>query len=254
MDVRIEQQDCIAFLRSLPDESVDLVITDPAYSGMNQHLRLGRGRIIGQYADAGGKGAKWFSEFHDDPGNYRMFLRECHRVLRNNRHVYIMFDTFSLLSLGAVVREVFDVKGVIVWDKKTIGLGHYFRRRHEFILFASKGKRPVKQRDIPDVWMFQRIHNMAYPTQKPVELFEQMVKASTEPGFVVCDPFVGSGSSAIAALKHECSFWGCDIAEKAVQLATKRVNFFLEWKYDNLKPVMPYDEEVAPHRYATLEY
>jgi site-specific DNA-methyltransferase (adenine-specific) len=124
-------------------------------------------------------------------------------------------------------------------------MGHYFRRRHEFILFASKGKRPVKRRDIPDIWTHQRIHNTPYPTQKPVELFEQMVTASTEPGFVVCDPFMGSGSSAIAALKHGCSFWGCDIAEKAVQMTNARINFFMEYKFDNLRPDKPYDEETA---------
>jgi len=244
MDIRIEQQDCIVFLQSLPDDSVDLIVTDPAYSGMNQHLMLGRGRIIGRYADAGAEGGKWFSEFHDDPENYRIFLKECRRVLRNNRHIYIMFDSYSLLSLGSVVREVFDVKSIIVWDKKSVGMGHYFRRRHEFILFSSKGKRPVKRRDIPDVWMIQRIHGSTYPTQKPVELFAQMVNVSAEPGFVVCDPFLGSGSAAVAALKCGCSFLGCDISTRAVQLAAERVRFFLEHKVDGFKAAKtaPYEE------------
>jgi predicted methyltransferase len=45
----IRTQDCIEFLRDLPDESVDLIVTDPAYSGMNQHMRFGHGRIVGHY-------------------------------------------------------------------------------------------------------------------------------------------------------------------------------------------------------------
>lgn len=222
---RIEHSDCLDFLRSLPDESVDVITTDPAYSGMNQHMQFGHGRIVGHYKGNNGPN-KWFEEFHDDPDNYRSFLQECHRLLRNNRHIYIMFDSYSLLTLGPVVREVFDVKNLITWDKINLGMGHYFRRRHEYILFASKGKRKLLRRDIPDVWRIRRITRAGYPTQKPVEVFEAMLVGSTEPGFVVCDPFVGSGSAAIAALKRGCSFVGCDISEKALAFATDRIDTY----------------------------
>src|SRR6476660_3415224 len=217
---RIERADCIEFLKSLDDESVDLIVTDPAYSGMNQHLNFGHGRIVGDYQN--GRTEKWFEEFHDDPENYREFLRRCHRVLRNNRHIYIMFDSFSLLTLGPIVREVFDVKNIIIWDKVNLGMGHYFRRRHEHIVFASKGKRKLNRRDLPDVWRIKRVHKAEYPTQKPVELFEMMLSGSAQPGYVVCDPFVGSGSSALAALNCGCSFVGCDISEKAVEISNQR--------------------------------
>src|SRR5262249_52549264 len=112
--VRIEQMDCVAFLRSLPAESVDLIATDPAYSGMNEHLSFGNGRIVGDYGKP--ENEKWFSEFRDDPASFRRFLAECHRVLRRDRHLYIMFDSFSLLTLGPLVREVFDVKNIVIWD------------------------------------------------------------------------------------------------------------------------------------------
>lgn len=65
----IRHQDVIQFLSTLPSESIDLVVTDPAYSGMNQHLKLGKGRIVGQYNQKGSTG-KWFDEFHDTPENY----------------------------------------------------------------------------------------------------------------------------------------------------------------------------------------
>ncbi len=216
----IRRQDCIEFLRSLPDESVDVITTDPAYSGMNQHMQFGHGRIVGHYGQAGND--KWFSEFRDDPETYRVFLGECQRVLRDGRHIYIMFDSFSLLSLGHLVREFFDVKGLIVWDKVNIGMGHYFRRRHEQIVFAGKGRRKLSRRDLADVWPVRRLHRAAYPTQKPVELFERMLVGSAEPGFSVCDPFVGSGSSAVAALRNGCDFLGADVDPRAVELARSR--------------------------------
>ncbi len=230
-DIRV--QDCIEFLRGLPSESVDLIVTDPAYSGMNRHLRLGHGRIVGHYGKPDNE--RWFHEFSDDPESYAVFLGECHRVLRSNRHIYIMFDSFSMLSLGALVRECFDVKGVVVWDKVHLGMGHYFRRRHEQIVFASKGRRKLSRRDLPDVWAVPRIHRAAYPTQKPVKLFENMVQASAEPGFLVCDPFCGSGSAGVAALRAGCEFIGADIDERAVDIAEDRLTRFAATGQDPLE-------------------
>jgi site-specific DNA-methyltransferase (adenine-specific) len=230
--VSLFQDDAINFLKNLPASSVDIIITDPAYSGMNQRLKLGRGKIIGKYADAGKKEAKWFEEFHDTNENYKTFLQECYRVLKNNRHIYIMFDSYSLLSLAPIARDVFEVKNVLCWDKANIGLGHYFRRRHEFILFASKGKRSLNSKNIPDVWKIKRVVGSKYPTQKPTEVFELMLKGSAEKDFVVCDPFLGSGSSAIAAIKSDCKFLGCDISDKAISFSKERVKQFLKTKTD----------------------
>ena len=230
--ISIFQDDAINFLKGLPSNSVDIIITDPAYSGMNQRLKLGSGKIIGKYSDAGKNGAKWFEEFHDTEENYKAFLQECYRVMKNNRHIYLMFDSYSLLSLASVVREVFEVKNVICWDKANIGLGHYFRRRHEFILFASKGKRPLNSKNIPDVWKIKRVVSSKYPTQKPTEVFELMLKGSSEIDFVVCDPFLGSGSSAIAAIKSKCKFIGCDISDTALTFSKERIEQFLQSNTD----------------------
>src|SRR5579871_1908873 len=91
--VAIFREDAVAFLRGLDAGSVDLIVTDPAYSGMNQRLKLGSGKIIGRYKEAGKDGAKWFEEFHDTEENYRVFLEQCYRVLRPDRHFYLMFDS-----------------------------------------------------------------------------------------------------------------------------------------------------------------
>jgi site-specific DNA-methyltransferase (adenine-specific) len=101
-------------------------------------------------------------------------------------------------------------------------MGHYFRRQHELVVFASKGNRRLSRRDLGDVWRIKRIYRGAYPTQKPVELFSRMLMGSVEPGMVVCDPFVGSGSSALASLAAGCSFVGADISGTAVTLARER--------------------------------
>lgn len=82
LEVKIELNDCISFLKSLKDESIDLIVTDPAYSGMNNKLKLGKGRIVGEYKQKGTENGKWFAEFEDSEENYHLFLQECKRVLK----------------------------------------------------------------------------------------------------------------------------------------------------------------------------
>jgi site-specific DNA-methyltransferase (adenine-specific) len=223
----VRRVDVMEGLRSIEGGTVDLIATDPPYNSMNQHLKLGKGRIVGDYSERDDESSEWFAEFDDTRENYMQFLAECARVMKSDGHLFLMFDTMTLLTLGAIVHEYFDVKGVVVWDKVNIGMGHYFRRRHEFVLFATQkgSKRKLTRKNIPDVWSIKRIHRAAYPTQKPVELFEAMIDASLLPntGGLVLDPFVGSGSSAVAAKKQGHSFIGFDIAEKAIDMTYKRL-------------------------------
>lgn len=228
--------DVIDFLSSLEDSSVDLIVTDPAYSGMNQHLSLGKGRIVGNYSQD--KSEKWFSEFHDTEENYLSFLTQCKRVMKDNSHIFIMFDSYSMISLGPVFRKVFNLKNVLTWDKVSIGMGHYFRRRSEFILFGSKGKKPVTRRDIPDIWKVKRIHNPPYPTQKPVEIFQAMIASSFKKGdsFVACDPFSGSGSSGVATIRQGGTFIGNDISQKSISSISLRIRATLSGSEDPMQP------------------
>jgi site-specific DNA-methyltransferase (adenine-specific) len=234
----IYQDDAISFLEKLPSNSVDLIVTDPAYSGMNNKLKLGKGRIVGKYSEKGKENGKWFGEFEDSEQNYIKFLSECKRVLKKSTgHIYIMFDSYSLLSLGNIVRNYFEVKNLITWDKVNIGMGHYFRRRHEYIIFGTNDNtRKIKNRKMPDVWRFKRIHNSNYPTQKPVEVFQAMIYASAQKDFMICDPFLGSASSAIAAIKNNCNFIGCDISEKSIEISTTRITEFIKNGRDILQP------------------
>jgi site-specific DNA-methyltransferase (adenine-specific) len=236
-NLHIEKEDVLRFLDKQPESSIDIIVTDPAYSGMNNHLSLGKGRIIGKYSDKGKVNGKWFSEFEDREDNYRNFLSLCQKSLKKDGHLYIMFDSFSMLSLGPIVREYFDVKNIISWDKVNMGMGHYFRRRHEFIIFATnKNSRNISSRSFPDIWRIKRLHNAKYPTQKPVEIFDIMLSASAKKGDVVCDPFLGSGSSAISAINNHCNFVGCDISDKSIKTSKDRIEVYIKMGEDSCQP------------------
>lgn len=237
--VDLRHGDAVDLLRSLPDGSVDLLVTDPAYNGMNRHLALGKGRIVGTYGERG-DGERWFDEFDDSPENYAAFLDEVARVLGPDKPLYLMFDAYSMLTLAPLVRERFLVKNVITWDKVAMGMGHHFRRQSEFILYCTTGRAPLARRDVADVWRIRRVHRAQYPTQKPIELFEAMIAASlgtaVGPEITVCDPFLGSGSAAVAALRQGCSFIGGDVATASLDAARSRIAAFETGAPDPLQP------------------
>lgn len=74
------------------------------------------------------------------PG-YTQLFRECYRVLRPDRYAHLLLSSQALLELGPLFAAIFPVKNLIVWDKVNPGFRHYFRHRHESILFACNGLR-----------------------------------------------------------------------------------------------------------------
>ena len=110
----------------------------------------------------------------------------------------------------------------LVWDKKTIGMGYHYRARYEFILFFEKGKRRLKDLGVADIIAEPRIHR-GYPAEKPVAVSEVIIGQSSQPGDVVADPFMGSGSVGVAALRLGRRFIGTDLNPDAVQLTGQRL-------------------------------
>ncbi len=200
----VDQDDAVHWLRSLPGESVDLIITDPAYESLEKHRAVGTTTRLT---------ADWFPIFPNS--RYPEFFAELYRVLRKDAHCYVLCD-----------QETMFVVKPIAWDKVKMGMGYHYRASYECILFFEKGKRNLANKGIRDVLPFPRIRG-GYPTEKPVELLEVLVQQSSSEGELVVDPFMGSGSTGEAALKHGRRFAGCDVAERSVamtidRLATKR--------------------------------
>ncbi len=122
--------------------------------------------------------------------------------------VYVCCDWRSFPTIQ-VEAHGWDVKDIIVWDKQSGGLGKPYRRRHEFLMFARRAssdtkmfgrtsKGPAITDD--DVWAFPRdTQHKEHNAQKPVPLVERALSNSTATGDVVADPFVGSGTTIIAA-------------------------------------------------------
>jgi site-specific DNA-methyltransferase (adenine-specific) len=217
----LSAQDAVSWLRAQPDESLDLVITDPAYESLEKHRAIG---TTTRLTHSKSSSNNWFTVFPN--ARFGELFDEIHRVLRRNRHFYLFCDAETMfVAKPEAERAGFKFWKPLVWDKKTIGMGYHYRARYEFILFIEKGKRRLNDLGIADVISSPRIHR-GYPAEKPPAVSEVLIAQSTQPGEVVADPFMGSGSVGVAALNLHRRFLGTDINLEAVRVSAERLRPF----------------------------
>ena len=214
----LSAQDAVDWLREQPAESVDLLITDPAYESLEKHRAVGTTTRL-KHSKASSN--DWFKVFPNS--RLRELFQEVFRVLKRNTHFYLMCDAETMfIAKPEAERAGFRFWKPLVWDKRTIGMGYHYRARYEFILFFEKGKRRLNDLGIADVISVPRIHG-GYPAEKPFEVAEVLIGQSSQPGDVVADPFMGSGSVGVAAARLGRRFLGNDLNHEAVRLAEQRL-------------------------------
>jgi site-specific DNA-methyltransferase (adenine-specific) len=210
--------DAVEWLRGQPAESVDLLITDPAYESLEKHRAVGTTTRL-KHSKASSN--DWFRVFPN--ARFGELFEEVFRVLRRNTHFYLFCDAETMfVAKPEAERAGFRFWKPLVWDKKTIGMGYHYRARYELILFFEKGKRRLNDLGVADIISVPRIHR-GYPAEKPSEVSEILVSQSSAPGQVVADPFMGSGSVGIAALRLGRTFRGTDLNPEAVRLSEQRL-------------------------------
>lgn len=173
----------------------DLVFTDPPY-GMSYDGGRGK-KNVGMIAGDGARGEDLISLVRGALASARSFCKE-----GSAAYVCFPWRTYAQFEL-ALQESGLSISSCIVWDKKSIGLGHQdYRPQHEFI-FYSKGGQFYGDRSESDVWYMSRGSTAEYvhPTQKPVELVERALSNSSKQGDLVIDCFGGSGSTLIACEK-----------------------------------------------------
>lgn len=184
-------------IRKIPSGSVDALITDPPYTGIDKWVGHGTSRPRMQW------------DFEKKDVDLELG-REIYRVLREGAHAFIFVPALTganernlacLLSL--LKKSGLSFNKLWIWDKVYIGMGYSGRARYEGILFLSKGKkRQPQDLSIADVVSCPLIpaSRRRHPTEKPVGLLDKLIRFSTKPGELILDLFAGSCSTGRAAL------------------------------------------------------
>lgn len=213
---KLLQGDCVELLRSLPDNIVDLVLTDPPYGIDYQSARR---------TDR----SAWKPKILNDKKPFLAFIPELRRVLKPTgcAMIFTRWDVQQAF-IDELDRNGLRVRSVLIWDKLAHSMGDLKRAygsRYESVLFHSgdafsfPGKRPQDIIACPRVSPNKLVH----PNEKPVELLETLISQVTTGGDTVLDCCMGSGSTGVAAVSIGRRFIGMELSDQYFQLARGRV-------------------------------
>ena len=219
---RVIVDDCLNALRSLPDESCDLVFADPPYN-----LQLASDLMRPNNTRVDGVDEAWdkFSSFAEYDQFTHVWLAECRRVLKPDGAIWVIGSYHNVFRLGGALQDLgFWIQNDIIWRKVNPMpnfRGRRFTNAHETLIWAARDQRSRATFNYESLkalnddiqmrsdWLFpicsgpERLKDeggrKAHPTQKPEALLSRVLLASTKPGDVVLDPFFGTGTTGAVA-------------------------------------------------------
>lgn len=223
--MEIFNEDNLIVLKNMEKESVDLVVTDPPYniSRDNNFTSMGRSGIdFGQWD----KNADLFS-----------WILQLNRIVKKNGSVFIFNDWKNLGDISRVLDENgFETKDVVRWEKNNPMPRNRDRRYvvdYEFGIWAvKKGSKWVFNRqndsyDRPEIksGLTPKSEKKwgTHPTQKPVFVMEEIIQRHSNEGDVIFDPFMGSGSTGVAAINTGRDFIGVELDNNYFEIAKNRI-------------------------------
>lgn len=217
------QAGALDFTCGLPDASVDLLLTDPPYWTLDEWRKMGTtARLGGHHNPEKRREERWFPTLQ--PSELLVVLQEAYRVLKPDRHAYVLCDfrVYPVLHQWVETGQLpFNYIKPLIWNKLNVGMGYHYRAQYEFVVMLEKGHCKLNDLTVPDVLSFKRVMN-GYPTEKPLGLFKLLIEQSTQVGQLVFDPFAGSGTTGAAALTCQRSAWLVDIHDAAIETMKNR--------------------------------
>jgi len=175
--------DSFDIIETIPDETFDLLLTDPPY-GMSYQSSWRTDKFSKIDNDTN---IEWFPNF----------AKEIFRVMKNNTHIYLFCNDFYISDFNKYLTLAgFTIKRTLVWVKNNHTSGDLYGdygNKTEFILFAHKGRKELNGKRETNVLNFARVNDLKHPTEKPVKLFNFLIEKSSKEGDLIFDPFTGGG-------------------------------------------------------------
>lgn len=213
--------DCLEGLKEVPDKSVDLVVTDPPYG-------IG---IKSQGQSKGGVGAKLnpWADVCNASLWYTAWLRECRRVLKDDGALWSFINWRYFPTLyKAGLDMAWSIESLLVWDKCWIGPGGLkgLRPSYEQVALFAGDAFKIPDRGLADIQRFKWSSHKptGHLAEKPLDLISWIIEASGKrDGAVILDPFMGSGTTACAALRAGCNYIGFEMDPNWAEKARERI-------------------------------
>jgi len=234
--VRLFLGDVVETLNQLPEESIDLIFADPPYNLSNGGFTCHAGKMVsvnkGKWDKSQGVDADF--QFHD------LWINACRRVLKPNGSLWISGTYHSIYACGyALQKQGWHIINDICWYKPNAAPNlscRMFTASHETLLWVRKDKKAkhtfnydsMKNGDFPNdsikkpckqmrsIWAIgtpkngEKRHGK-HPTQKPELLLDRIIAAASNPNDIILDPFCGSATTGVSALRSNRRFVGIEL-------------------------------------------
>ena len=233
-------------IKEYPDEFFDLVCSDVPYHIATGGCRIETvgnmtGGILRKVAVNDRLKQKWVKQSDDEDNQtlvntgklfanndieFKEWLPEVYRVLKQGTHCYLMVNSRNLKELQTEAEKVgFKFQNLLVWVKNNVTPNKWYQQKFECILMLRKGReRYINFMGTSNVFVYPNIlGNKYHPTEKPTMLMEDLIVNSTNEGDKVLDPFMGSGSTCLACKETNREYYGIEIDEKYYNIAKKRL-------------------------------
>tara|TARA_R100000808_G_scaffold24922_1_gene59388 strand:+ start:1033 stop:1713 length:681 start_codon:yes stop_codon:yes gene_type:complete len=213
MACEIYTEDCLDTMDKMNDGFIDLIIADPPY-GMqfrSNHRYEKHDEIYGD----------------DNLDWLPAWVEKSYRILKQDTHLYCFCSYHNIEVFKIELQKYFNVKNILIWEKNNTGMGDLkgdYAPKYEMIIFCVKGKRNLNGKRDSNIIYSPRTMNELHPTQKPTYLIRQLISKSSSMNDIVYDPFMGSGTTAVSAIKEKRRWIGSEINKKYVESAYKRID------------------------------
>ena len=230
-EIKIYNQDCLDFIKTLPDNSIDLIVTDPPYDvhvgieGGSCAVNMGRSE---RFKNENVEGIKDFGSGYD----IKTFGQEFVRIMKNI-NIYFWRNKLQIPEyFDFYVKEQGCKFDILTWEKTNCmpTYSNKYLTDTEYCLFFKKNAscHPQTYEDAKTHWVapINQVDKAKYehPTIKPLNMIEKLVRNSSNEGELVFDPFMGSGTTGVACKKLNRNFIGTEIDPKYFEIAKNRIN------------------------------
>lgn len=239
------QDDSLKVLEDIKPESIDMIFADPPYFLSNNGITCQNGKMVSVNKGSWDRLSDNGTSIEEKHKFNRKWINLCKKVLKPNGTIWISGTMHNIYSVGmALEQEGFKIINNITWQKTNPPPNlacRCFTHSTETILWAQKNdkkshhffnyelmKKLNAGKQMKDVWTGSLTKPSEkkcgkHPTQKPEYLLERIIQASTIPGDIVLDPFCGSGTTGVEAVRFGRKFIGIDICEEYLQITKKRL-------------------------------
>ena len=212
LENNIYNADCLDIMRLMKDKCVDLVLTDPPY-GMeySRHIKNWKQEKI-----ENDNNLEWLPEY----------LEQAKRVLKDSGSIYTFCSYHNIDKFKNEIEKNFGLRNILIWDKGGAGMGDLettYGCVYEMCIYANKSPQKLNGKRDSDILKFRRSGNPNHPTEKPQALIAFLINKSSNPEAIILDPFLGSGTTAVAAKHLGRNFIGIEISEKYCEIARGRL-------------------------------